>query len=334
MTGSQSKDKTFWLYGLSFYSTTLSYSVFNNNTRWYLPFIASNPIFLATGPIIIWIKQIKHRRIILRIKYYAPFFIIGVFFHQIIATPLTNFFHLKGKSDLLSIILFCAVFEMFIYFNFCGLSMIIYSVIGIFGYSVPSNFSQPFSSRNIIDFWKGWHTSLSNVLRVIFYNPIKQLMGSLIAIFCVFMASALWHGVTLNFFIWGAFHAAMFLITRSLLKLGSDILASIIHIPIILVGRLIFSETEIVNIITNTPFNLDTRQLLTNLSHTNGSTKISLFLGLTMIFIEYTFKDFKHVRKRNYKHLRFRSSITIILIAITVLIQQSGGQNYAAYGQR
>ena len=88
---------------------------------------------------------------------------------QVVANPLTEFFFLIEKTDAVSSIFFAGIFELFVYMNFCGLSLLIYGIFGLIGYKIPLNFKQPFSSNNIIEFWRGWHTSLSEVLKELFY---------------------------------------------------------------------------------------------------------------------------------------------------------------------
>ena len=119
---------------------------------------------------------------------------------QIIGIPLTEFFFLIESTDVVSSIIFAAIFEIFVYANFCGLSLLLFGLFGLFGYRIPLNFNQPFSSRNIIEFWRGWHTSLSKVLKVLFYKPLRKKRSLFIALIGVYIASAMWHGVTLNFF--------------------------------------------------------------------------------------------------------------------------------------
>ena len=136
-----------------------------------------------------------------------PYIILGLFLFQTIGTPLSLVLGLIEYTDSISSIVFAIIFELFIYANFCGLSLIVYGMSGIIGYKIPLNFRQPFSSNNIIEFWRGWHLSLSLVLKNLFYSPIRKLFGTSAAVIAVFFASSLWHGVTINFLIWGLLHA-------------------------------------------------------------------------------------------------------------------------------
>ena len=134
----------------------------------------SNPLLLSTGPIALFFRNISHKSLRKRIEYFFPFIIVGTFIFQIVGIPLTEFFFLIESTDVVSSIIFAAIFEIFVYANFCGLSLLLFGLFGLFGYRIPLNFNQPFSSRNIIEFWRGWHTSLSKVLKVLFYKPLRK----------------------------------------------------------------------------------------------------------------------------------------------------------------
>src|SRR5215468_12334857 len=175
--------------------------------------VVSNPLLLITGPIATYFRPIRHYSFKKRFKYFFPYIVVGLFLHQAIATPLTKTFDLIALTDIISSCAFAVIFELFVYANFCGLSLMIFGVCGIIGVRIPLNFRQPFSSTNIVEYWRGWHTSLSIVLKSLFYNPTKRHLGTFPSIFVVYLASAMWHGVTVNFVFWGLFHASVFICT-------------------------------------------------------------------------------------------------------------------------
>ena len=98
---------------------------------------------------------------------------------------------LREPCLLMTEILFALIFELFLYANFCGLSLMLYGLFGIVGFKVPLNFKQPFSSSNIIEFWRGWHLSLTAVLKTLFYEPLRKNFPPSIALLGVFLASAM-----------------------------------------------------------------------------------------------------------------------------------------------
>ena len=255
LTGSHATSTQPFLFGLSFYTATLAYLIFTKKYLTYTDVIKlSNPLLLATGPISLFIKDYQYRSFSKRFNYYFPYIVIGVFFYQIIAVPLTHTFELINSTDLISALVFASIFELFVYANFCGLSLIIYGLFGIIGYRVPLNFRQPFTSTNVIDFWKGWHTSLSPVLKNLFYLPLRKKYSSSIALLGVYLASAMWHGVTFNFLLWGIFHTLMFIVTIYLLKYRIKYLPLLILIIAIVIGRLLFADSQTERLIEKLKF--------------------------------------------------------------------------------
>ena len=86
-----------------------------------------------------------------------------------------------------------------------------------------SNFKFPYFSRNIGEFWRKWHISLSTWFRDYLYIPLGGSRGNRISqirnVFIIFIVSGFWHGANWTFIAWGAFHAILFL---PLLLLGTN----------------------------------------------------------------------------------------------------------------
>ena len=97
-----------------------------------------------------------------------------------------------------------------IYFDFSGYSDMAIGLAKIFGISLPENFNYPYIARNMRDFWKRWHITLSRWFRDYVYIPsggnrhgiVREYRNLLI----VFILCGLWHGASWNFVVWGAFH--------------------------------------------------------------------------------------------------------------------------------
>ena len=334
LTGSYTGQSSYFFYGFSFYTASLAY-LFGTKAKLTLSesFKVSNPILLMTGPIAIFIKSEKHTSLKRRINYYLPFVLVGIFFFQIIAAPLTHLFFLLSATDIISTLCFAIIFEIFVYTNFCGLSLIIYGIFGLLGYRIPLNFKQPFSSSNMIEFWRGWHLSFSMVLKALFYSPIRKKFPSYIAIFFVFMASGLWHGISFNYIIWAFFHSFIFLASLYCLKQKIRFIPFFLLFLGIIMGRLIAAESDTDRLLEKLLFTYNDFAAISSIIATGTSVKISLILGLTVIFIERSFQKHKLVAKRNYKFLRTPSALVFIIIISTVLINSEVLQ-YAVYGQR
>jgi hypothetical protein len=293
----------------------------------------SNPLLLSTGPIVLFFQSISYKSFKRRFEYYVPFIIVGVFMFQVVGSPLTEFFFLIKEIDVVSALAFAAIFELFVYVNFCGLSLLIYGLFGVLGYRIPLNFKQPFSSSNIIDFWKGWHTSLSQVLKVLFYNPVRKRYSLFVALLVVYIASAMWHGVTFNFLLWGSFHALFFWFSVKLLKHRSSILPLILLPFVIVVGRMIFADNDTARLLDKLTFYFDGFGVVDALLSVPAHSLLSLLFGITIIALEFIFQKTKIMRKRNYKFLRTPLSL-LVLCGLGVLFVSSVGVDYAVYGQR
>ena len=333
LTGTHSESSLMVLFGVSFYTATLAYLCKSKQITFTSGFISSNPLLLVTGPIATSFKTLSYKSVRSRVKYYFPFVTIGVFLHQIIATPITNTQFLINKTDALSTIIYSLIFEIFVYTNFCGLSLIIYGIFGMLGIKVPLNFKQPFSSRNLIEFWRGWHISISVVLKELFYSPIKKVFGTSAAILGVFLSSALWHGVSINFLLWGLFHSLCFLLSIFLLKYNIKYIPTLVAIIAIPFARLLSSDDNIKRLASKLFFNYTDTSILFRLWGLGNLTKLALLLGAIFIASEWIFKNHKTFRKRNYKFYRL-PYVQISLLAMIFLCIHNQGISYAVYGQR
>ena len=115
-----------------------------------------------------------------------------------------------------STLLLATIFFAFqIYGDFSGYSDIAIGTSRLFGFNLMRNFNYPYFSRNIAEFWRRWHISLTTWFRDYLYIPLGGSRGSKTQIirntFIVFLVSGFWHGANWTFLAWGAFHALLFL---------------------------------------------------------------------------------------------------------------------------
>jgi D-alanyl-lipoteichoic acid acyltransferase DltB (MBOAT superfamily) len=109
-----------------------------------------------------------------------------------------------------------AVFFTFqIYGDFSGYSDIAIGVSRLFGFNLKQNFAFPYFSRDIAEFWRRWHMSLSTWFRDYLYIPLGGSRGKLTKtirnVFIIFIVSGFWHGANWTFIVWGALNALYFL---------------------------------------------------------------------------------------------------------------------------
>lgn len=105
-------------------------------------------------------------------------------------------------------------FAIQIYCDFSGYSDIAIGVSKLFGIELMSNFKFPYFSRNVGEFWRRWHISLSTWFRDYLYIPLggsrRGKLKSLRNVFIIFLVSGLWHGANWTFVVWGGVHALLF----------------------------------------------------------------------------------------------------------------------------
>ncbi len=129
-----------------------------------------------------------------------------------------------GSTLLLAAILF--TFQ--IYGDFSGYSDIAIGTAKLFGIKLMRNFNNPYFSRDIAEFWRRWHISLTTWFRDYVYIPLggsrptvvedgmlkvesKKKLIIIRNTFVIFLLSGFWHGANWTFIVWGAYHAILFL---------------------------------------------------------------------------------------------------------------------------
>lgn len=109
-----------------------------------------------------------------------------------------------------------AIFFTFqIYGDFSGYSDIAIGTARLFGFNLMQNFAYPYFSRDIAEFWRRWHISLSTWFRDYLYIPLGGSRGGIWMkvrnTFIIFVVSGFWHGANWTFIVWGALNAIYFL---------------------------------------------------------------------------------------------------------------------------
>jgi len=107
------------------------------------------------------------------------------------------------------------LFSIQIYCDFSGYSDIAIGISKLFGIELKQNFRTPYFSRDIAEFWRRWHISLSTWFRDYLYIPMGGSRGSIILkvrnTLLIFIVSGFWHGANWTFIIWGLINALLFL---------------------------------------------------------------------------------------------------------------------------
>ena len=124
-------------------------------------------------------------------------------------------------------------YSLQLYFDFSGYSDMAIGLARMFGIRLPLNFSSPYKSTSIIEFWRKWHMTLSRFLRDYLYIPLggsrvgklrghKNLMITMIL-------GGLWHGAGWTYIIWGGMHGIYLLINHSWVEFRKSLFADKVH---------------------------------------------------------------------------------------------------------
>lgn len=224
--------------GLSFYSfKIISYlcDIYSGkikaekNIIYYLDYVMFFPCITA-GPINradVFLKEIRSKHEFDYQDIAAGFFLVacGIFeklvFCDFIGSVVTKSLNveLSGLNTLLGVVLY----SFQIYLDFDSISNIAIGTARMLGFKLEKNFHVPYLATSIKDFWNRWHISLSSWLRDYIYFPLgggrKGDLRKYLNVLIVFFVSSLWHGITLNFLIWGMGHGVIRIIEDLIAKL-------------------------------------------------------------------------------------------------------------------
>lgn len=131
-----------------------------------------------------------------------------------------NSTHYPGSTLALGVIFF----SFQIYCDFSGYSDIAIGTGKLFGIELFQNFAFPYFSRNISEFWRRWHISLSTWFRDYVFFPLERrrfkLLGQPLNILVVFFLTGLWHGANWTFIIWGLLHGSYLILFSAVGRIG------------------------------------------------------------------------------------------------------------------
>jgi len=143
----------------------------------------------------------------------------GLFKKVVIADNCAQFVNIIFQNPELhtgsALLIGAVLFSFQIYGDFSGYSDIAIGTARLFGFNLKKNFAFPYFSRDIAEFWRRWHISLSTWFRDYLYIPLGGSRGSLPFkirnVFIIFVVSGFWHGASWNFIVWGMLNAVFFL---------------------------------------------------------------------------------------------------------------------------
>ncbi len=174
---------------------------------------------LIAGPILKpmqFLPQLQREIVIRRenIQWGLQLFLVGLTKKVLVADRMALFvdpvFQNPSAYDSLTVWLAVFAYAIQIYCDFSGYSDMAIGSAKMMGFDIPMNFNFPYISRNITEFWRRWHISLSSWLRDYLYislggNRYGQIR-TYINLMLVMLLGGLWHGASWNFVVWGGLH--------------------------------------------------------------------------------------------------------------------------------
>lgn len=281
----------------------------------YFPLLVAGPIERATH----LLPQIKRKR---SFNYTQAIqglkqIVFGLFKKIVVADNCAFFvnqiFDNSGAYSASELWMGALLFAFQIYGDFSGYSDIALGTSKLFGIELLRNFKFPYFSKDIADFWRRWHISLSTWFRDYLYIPLGGSQGGkamrLRNTFIIFLVSGFWHGANWTFIIWGLLHALLFiplLLTDTNRKNLSDSEYSFNDVPKILLTFLLvclawvfFRADNVTEAFQYIGGMFDFTELSFHLFVKDGKyalfTAICVLSILTLLFIEW-----KNLRKRSH----------------------------------
>ena len=241
-----------------------------------------------------------------------------------------NYLDVSASTLLLGAILFA--FQ--IYGDFSGYSDIAIGTAKLFGFDIMRNFAFPYFSRDIAEFWRRWHISLSTWFRDYLYIPLGGSHGGTLMkvrnIFIIFIVSGFWHGANWTFIIWGALNAIYFLpllLTKNnrnnleivaqekLFPSIKEFFQILITFGLTVLAWIFFRAESVTDALRylHRLFSAEIFSIPTLIGTENTTGIISLFFIMVMIIFEWIY------RKDSFVFESSKSQLTICLITIFIV---------------
>jgi len=187
-------------------------------------FAFSNPLTITSGPIQPVQKLSnslnrtglsKERQFFTAIKYVLWGVAIKKGLSDLLYTYFIQSTYFEGSTSNVNTLPLIIITGFYIFFDFYAYSKLVVGLALLIDIELIDNFDDPYSNINPKAFWKNWHISFSEWLKEYIYIPIGgkrrlRFFGLSLAAFCTFLVSAIWHGFTLNFLVWGGMHFFLF----------------------------------------------------------------------------------------------------------------------------
>jgi D-alanyl-lipoteichoic acid acyltransferase DltB (MBOAT superfamily) len=301
----------------------------------YFPKMVSGPIELSQN----FLPQVHHQRVpdVDLIIDGLRQFLWGFFKKSVVSMHVLTFYNLLFQKGLapssLDVILGSMLYIVYVYTDFSGYSDMACGISKTFGIRLTNNFANPFFATNISDFWKRWHISLTNWILTYVFTPLSFIFrksgkaGIVISIMISFLLVGIWHGLTLNFIVFGLMNGLFFI--PMVLKGGSiqgeQNIGGVKGWARVSGTFLLVSLTSLLT--REIPINESFQQIFSILTSKSFKPNLEVFHGLTYLLywglivlcfvVEYSHKNKEHGLSIAHYSARYRwSAYTILLLLI------------------
>ena len=187
----------------------------------FFPQLVAGPIVRADN----FLPQMRDNRPATRDMVYSGLWlvVVGIMKKAIIADYIAQYndliFSNPGGYGGLETAMAIAGYTMQIYCDFSGYSDMAIGIALILGFRLPDNFRLPYQSKNITEFWRRWHISLSSWLRDYIYIPLggnrRGRARTYINNLATMLIGGLWHGAAWKFVFWGGMHGVGLMVHKA-----------------------------------------------------------------------------------------------------------------------
>ncbi|MEQ1796537.1 MAG: MBOAT family O-acyltransferase [Lacibacter sp.] len=264
-----------------------------------------------------------------------------------VALYVSTVYEFPAHYHYLNLILATLFFSIQIYCDFSGYSDMAIGAAKAMGFDLMTNFNRPYFSKNIQEFWKKWHISLSTWFRDYLYISLggnrKGIKRMYVNVAIVFLVSGFWHGANWTYIIWGAIHALLIVIfmlytfnrnaTKTLPPLRKMI--AVVSTFLLVTFAWIFFRADSVqnailicrNIVTgyNTvPFQLALRSVTGAIKFPQSASVISVVMIALMFMVEKRLApDLATLNKKPYADIVFCGAILSMIVLFGVFNSNS-----------
>jgi len=230
----------------------------------YLTYIYSFPK-LAMGPITRFSEiqknienlEKEHGLVSKSLRGGIKLFILGLGMKTIVADQLSTLWNSICVSGVMGITVQTAwlgaiAYSLELYLDFWGYSLMAVGMGKMIGFRIPYNFNAPYNSKSISEFWRRWHITLGSFFKDYIYIPLggsrAGTLRLILNLSIVWLITGLWHGININFLIWGIVLGLLVIIekTTSLKKISdTKVIGHIYVLFIIPITWMIFAHSNL-----------------------------------------------------------------------------------------